>query len=225
MICTIHQPNYIPYLGFFQKFKQSDVFVVYDTAQYNKNDWRNRNRVKTANGPAWLTIPVSFHLGQRINEVTISNWDFVDKHKKTLEINYKKAPYFNTVFPELEKLYSNNRTGLLVDFILPFQDYFFSNFDSGKKVVLASSLGLDLEKRSTEALVEIVTKSGCEGYLAGADAGNYMDESLFEKAGIKLLHQHFTHPTYPQLWGDFLPYMSAVDALFNLRPQELYRLL
>lgn len=221
---SIHQPNFIPYLGFFNKFKNSDVFVLYDTAQYSKNDYHNRNSIKTSNGVVWLTIPVSVKLGDSIKDVLIADQSFRKRHLRSIELNYKKANFFDQVFPDIAKLYEGTETALL-DFNIKFLKYFFDIIDSQKKIVLTSQINISSDVKSTAALIEILNKIAADSYISGAGARNYLDEKMFESSGIKLYWQDFHHPIYEQLWGDFLPNMSVLDALFNVGPNKLKELL
>lgn len=216
MICAIHQPNYIPYLGFFHKFKRSDAFVLYDTAQYSKNDFHNRNKIMTPAGPQWLTIPVSIHLGDLIKDAKVTNRDFVKKHLGLLEQNYKKTAHFEAVFPELEKIYLQFKSDFLMDINLPLLLFLFDKIGPGVKVVLSSELDLDPAKRSTEALIEICNKVQADTYLSGQGAKAYLDEEAFGRQGLAVEWQDFHHPEYPQPGGEFAPNLSVVDALFNL---------
>ena len=133
MICAIHQPNFIPYLGFFHKMKNSDIFIYYDSVQYSKNDFHNRNRIKTPNGPLWLTIPVKLEFGQKINEVRIANNDFKKKHLKTILVNYKNSRNFDYAYTELEKIYDND-CDFLLDFNLLFLNFFSNLLFPQKKI-------------------------------------------------------------------------------------------
>lgn len=223
-VCAIHQPNYLPYLGYFQKYLKSDVFVIYDSAQYTKNDWRNRNRVKTANGATWLTVPVQADIAKSVKEQKVAGKKFIAQHLKTLEVSYKKAPHFAQVFPEVENWYAH-QSDWLVDYIYPCYRYLFPLVKPGVDVRYSSDMDLG-SHHSTEALVAIAKLTGCTAYLAGKDGANYMDTSLFEAAGVALLWQHFEPNPYPQLWGgEFEPYLSAVDALFNVGPEGIKQLL
>ncbi len=224
MICAIHQPNFIPYLGFFQKFKQSDIFVLYDIAQYSKNDFHNRNQIKTANGAAWLSIPVNVHLGQTVAEALVAQTDFQQKHLKTLEVNYKKAPFFQELFPQLVSLY-HEPSLKLIDINMRLLRFVFNLFDPKKKVVLASELEWNKVTKSTDALVEILATVKADTYLSGVGARKYLDEKIFETHGISLQWQEFSHPTYPQQWGEFIVNLSVLDALFNIGPEKTYSLI
>lgn len=220
MICAIHQPNFLPYLGFFDKARRSDVFIIYDTAQYSKNEFHNRNKIKTSSGPLWLTIPVSYKFGQKINQVKISNSVFVKKHLESIKCNYVKAPYFDKYFPEIERIYSKALTeNNLSNFSVSFLEFFFRVLKVKAKIVKASDLDLSPGLKSAEAIVEICKKVKASEYLSGAGAREYLDEKVLKESGINLAWQSFTHPVYPQCFGTFLPNMSVLDAVFNVGPE------
>lgn len=214
MVCGVHQPNFIPYLGFFHKVSHSDVFVLYDTAQYSKNDFHNRNQIKTSQGPSWLTVPVSLHLGERINEVKmVPLVTFREKHLRTISGAYKKAPFFNEIFPMLEQAYANAER--LTDLNVPLLRMIIERLSPQCKIVLSSELGVDLGLKSTEALVAMMKKVGADIYLSGPGAREYLEEKQFADVGVKVIWQEFRHPVYPQLWGgEFIPNLSVIDALF-----------
>jgi hypothetical protein len=217
MICAVHQPNFIPYLGFFHKAGRSDVFILYDTAQYSKNDFTNRNRIKTPQGPLWLTVPVSLHLGERIGEVkTAPVATFCDKHLKTIAGAYKKAPFFADIFPLIEQAYAAPLERI-VDLTIPLIRAILGRLFPRVKIVLSSEMELDLNLKSTEALVVMMQKVGADTYLSGPGAREYLEEAQFEHVGVKVEWQEFHHPSYPQLWGgDFVANLSVIDALFML---------
>lgn len=217
MICAVHQPNFIPYLGFFHKAGGSDVFILYDTAQYSKNDFTNRNRIKTPQGPLWLTVPVSLHLGERIGEVRMAPIaTFRDKHLKTIAGAYKKAPFFGEIFPLIEEVYARS-IDRLTDLNSPLIHVFLERLFPHVKVVLSSEMNLDPNLKSTEALVAMMQKIGADTYLSGPGAREYLEEAQFERVGVKVAWQDFHHPTYAQLWDkEFMPNLSIIDALFML---------
>lgn len=219
MIVSVHQPNYIPYLGFFNKIKQSDIFVIYDTAQYSKNDFHNRNRVKGQNGPIWLTIPVSVKLGQEIGEVKIADSKFREKHLKTIESCYKKSTNFSYLFGKIKDCF-DFQTDNLCEFNTFFLSAIFSELGIKVKVVKTSELGLDHALKSTDALLKIVELSGADTYLSGPGAKSYLEENKFIENNKKLIWQDFSPPVYEQLWGEFLPYMSVLDMMFNVRKED-----
>ncbi|MBB1556972.1 MAG: WbqC family protein [candidate division SR1 bacterium] len=221
MRCSIHQPNYIPYLGLFNKIYLSDIFVFYDNAQFTKGDYHNRNKVKGANGEVLLSLPVKVSLGQKINEVSFDN-KILRKHWTTIEQSYKKAPYFNTYGEEIRrKIYETEETNIAkfnIETII-----FLSRLIGIERTsfITLSEILPDLEHSSTKALVDICKEIGSDFYISGAGGRGYVEADLFSDAKIELVFQEYKHPVYSQLWGDFLPYMSILDLIFNEGPNSL----
>ena len=134
MICAIHQPQTYPWLGYFAKIMQSDIFVFFDDVQFKKNEYQNRNRIKTDRGWMWLTVPVVHNFGQKINEVQIDNkqkWE--KKHLNTLITYYRKAPFFNSLFAELKELYSR-KYELLIDFNIATIEWILKKLKIERKI-------------------------------------------------------------------------------------------
>ncbi|MBU4217088.1 WbqC family protein [Candidatus Parcubacteria bacterium] len=225
MICTIHQPNFLPYLGFFNKFKQADVFVLYDTAQYSKNDYHNRNQIKVGDQGAWITIPVSIHLGDLILEAKIANRDFVKKHLGLIQQTYRKAPFFKEIYADLEKIYLDENLAKLTDINTALLKMIFKKFDPAKKIISSSELSIDRAKKSTDGIIEICRSVGCDTYISGGGARSYLDEARCEKEGLKIIWQKFNHPVYTQFGKEFVPNLSIIDGLFHLGYENLYKLI
>jgi hypothetical protein len=219
MIVGIHQPQYLPWLGYLDKIDISDVFVILDNVQYKKNEWQNRNRIKTAQGCQWITVPVLYRFPQRINEVQIANREgWTRKHLNTLITNYRKAPYFGDHLPFFEETYGRTWE-YLVDINVHLIRYLIDALGIETELVLASQL--NLRDGSTERLVDICKAVNADTYLSGRDGSQYMDLTQFRAEGIEVLFQNFHHPVYNQLYGEFEPNMSAVDLLFNNNTQSL----
>jgi hypothetical protein len=217
MKCVILQPSYIPWRGYFDLILQADVFVFYEDVQYDKHGWRNRNRIKTHQGPIWLTIPVfskgavSQHVC--INQIEINNrqpWN--SKHLSTLQQAYSKAPYFNRYTDMLEGFY-RNPPQMLADF----------NIDLS--IALARELGihhtrfirssdLKVEGQKTDRLIAILEKLGADHYISGPSARDYIEPQKFAAAGIQLTYMHYNYPEYPQLYPPYDPRLSILDLLF-----------
>ena len=220
MIIGIHQPNYLPYLGFFDKMAKSDIFVIYDDAQFEKGEFQHRNRIRIYHGWKWLTVPVEKkHIP--INEIRIKNevatWKGVkwtDAHFNDISDNYKDTLYYSVYEKEIKRIY-NKRYDKLVDLNMELIDFLKEAFDIGVKMVFSSELGFT--SKSTERLVEIVEALGGDVYLSGAKGRDYLDVSLFEKKDIRVEFQEFEHPVYKQRYEGFVPNMAAIDALFNVR--------
>lgn len=223
MIVAIHQPQYLPWLGYFDKIIKADAFCFLDNVQYKKNEWQNRNRIKTAQQQQWLTVPVRYSFGQKISEIKINNAvNWQRKHLQALITNYKKAPYFDKYVNIFETVYSKHWELLPeLNIYLINQICRLLNLED-KQTVLASNLNLSDDP--TGRLIDICKAVGADTYLAGQDGANYMDLEQFDQHGIKIIVQKFKHPLYPQLFGEFVSHLSIVDLLFNCGPESMQRI-
>ncbi len=229
MICAIHQPQYLPWLGYFEKMARADVFILLDNVQFKKNEWQNRNRIRTANGEGWqwLTVPVLHDFGQLISEVRLNpTIDWRDQHKRAMELNYAKASFFTQYWPRIEKVYDREWTAL-GELNIELVKLLAELLGIKTSIFVASTLPVNSTK--TERLVDICRIIGADKYLAGAGCSEYMDFDLFRQAGIEVLVQQYLHPVYPQVWAkngtDFISHLSVIDLLFNCGPQSLSLLL
>ena len=219
-VVAIHQPQYMPWLGYFDKIDRSDVFCLLDTVQYKKNEFQNRNRIKTADGWQWLTVPVIYRFPQRIEEVGVNQTvDWQRKHLQALKTNYSKAPFFENYYASFEEFYQKSYE-MIVEVNLASIELLLDLLGLEGKLVLASSLPVETED-PTLRLVEICRNLGGDFYLSGRDGAKYMDVDMFASDQIDILFQDFKHPQYPQCYGPFEPNMSVVDLLFNCGPQSL----
>ena len=220
MICAVHQPQYLPWLGFFDKIIRADAFCYLNDVQFKKNEWQNRNRIKTAQGWQWLTVPVRYRFPQKINEVAIhDSTGWRKKHLQALITNYSRAPYYHSYITIFEDTFSREWefiSELNIHLIEQFRNAL--NIDT-KPAVISSDL--DLRDDPTDRLIDICKHMGADTYLAGQGGVQYMDLAQFSKNGIKLLIQDFEHPVYTQLFGDFQSHMSILDLLFNCGPKSL----
>lgn len=219
---AIHQPNFIPWIGYFYKVVKSDAFVILDDVQYTKNSFINRNRIKTAQGELWATLPVkmSGKFGQSIIEARIHNkTENVTKLLKTIEGSYKKADYFDDYFKQFRDLMENTGDNLL-DVNMELLSWLFKILDIRVPVVRSSQMDC-ADIRSTERLVMICKKLNASAYLSGFGGVKYQEEEVFGQNNIKLLTTDFKHPVYKQLWSDFIPNMSILDLLFNCGPASV----
>lgn len=213
MRVAVLQPGYLPWLGFFDQELTVDKFILYDDVQYDRRGWRNRNRLKTPDGQVWLTVPVhqkgKFH--QLINEVRIDNerpWK--KKHLGTVEAFYKKAPYFDVLYPQFEKILSEEWTYLwkldttLIEWL---------NRIIGIDTPIMQASTLNAEGEKSDRLLDICKKLGATEYYSGAAARHYLDLDMFRDAGVSVYFQEYVHPVYPQLHGEFLSHLSVMDLL------------
>ena len=220
MIVSVHQPQYLPWLGYFDKIARCDTFIFLDNVQFKKNEWQNRNKIKTDKKYQWLSVPVIHRFGQKIHEVEINNtvrWG--KKHLHALVTNYSKAPFFKEHLDFLAKTY-DQEWKRLVDINLHLIRYLVRTLGIwNKKFLLAS----DYQSREgpTERLVDLCKQVDAGVYLSGQDGAKYLDLDEFKREGIQVIFQNYKHPLYPQLFGDFEPYLSIVDLLFNCGPESL----
>jgi hypothetical protein len=212
---AILQSNYIPWKGYFDIIRQADVFVMYDEVQYTKNDWRNRNLIKTPNGPQWLTIPVSQkNLGQKINEteVSLKNWNV--KHWNTLVANYGKAPFFREYSPMFKELYLGMDTTFLSEINLKFIRLINEILEIDTEIIDSTILSLVGDKN--ERLIEAITKLNGTHYISGPAAQSYMDVNTFEANNITVEWMDYqNYPEYNQQHPPFSHGVTVVDLIFN----------
>ncbi len=209
----IRQPGYLPYSGFFKKIESSDIFVYLDDVQFEKNDWDNRNKIRTSEGSIWLTIPILHKFGQKLNEVKISNnedWD--KKHLKAIQLNYQKSPYFDKYWSEI-KCILEQKWDKLIELNFEFIQFFNSKLDIKNKTIKSSDLKID--EKGSEKILKICQKLNADTYLSGELGKNYLNEKIFQEANIKIIYEKFEHPNYSQVYKPFIPNMSIVDLLFN----------
>lgn len=218
-ICII-QSCYIPWKGFFDLIGRCDEYVVFDSAQYVKRHWHNRNRIKTANGVEWLTIPVvsKGRFDQPINEVLIEK-PWADKHWRTLELAYKRSAYFEQVSPTVKSWYEQAATRThLSDVNLIFLRGIAELLGLGTRIV--SDAAYPSSGVRTARLLAIAKAAGADRYISGPSARAYFDEAAFESAGIATEWMSYDgYPDYPQPHGGFEHAVSALDLLFNTGPE------
>ena len=222
MKVAIHQPQYMPWTGYFHKMAGADLFVFLDDVQFKKNEWQHRNRIRNADGWQWLSVPNSYKHPRAIAEVPVRNdTNWCQKHLQSLKMSYGKAPFFGEYLGRFESYYSETRDTI-------------DKVNIGSVKLLAGIMGIatptevssqfSFEGVSTERLVNICRHFGADTYIAGAGGRDYMDLSLFDAAGITVEFQEFSTPVYKQHWckapEDFVPGLSAIDLVFNCGPES-----
>lgn len=213
MKAVIVQPIYLPWMGYFGLIDIADTFVFYDDVQFVKQSWQQRNKIKTQNGWIWLTVPVFQNFGQKINEVKINNnLNWRDKHWKSIKHHYSKAPLFEEYMSIFEEIYEKNWK-YLVDLNVTLIKEITEILDLKTEFMFSSELNAKGTK--TERLINILNKIGADEYVSGPAAKSYIEIERFKNEGISLYWYEFNHPNYPQLYGDFIPYLSVIDLLFN----------
>lgn len=225
MKIAIHQPNYLPWLGFFYKMMQSDIFVLLDNVQYEKNGYTNRCQIKTSNGAQLLTLPVGTTFPQIINQVGLHNYTLTKKkHLKTIEQNYRKAPFFDFLYHDLASILTSDWEKL-VDCTTQLILLLKKKMGITTRTEIASTLNNRITGAGDERLISICKFFEAETYISGSGGKRYQDQNKFIMHGIKLEYTNFRHPNYKQLWGEFIPCLSTIDLLFNYGPNSLQVLL
>ncbi len=210
---AIHQPNFLPWPGFFHKWALADAMVLLDTVQYEKNSWLNRNRIKTAQGIQWVTVPVRYRYPQKINDVPIANRRWVRKVCSSLEQSYAKAPYFTTYWPSIREVLQHSYD-MLSDLNVALIRVLGKALRCDAPLYLASGLGVD-DTDSTARLIGLCTVLHGSGYLSGREGRVYLQQERFDQAELALNFQQIEVSVYPQLHGDFVSGLSVSDVLFN----------
>ncbi len=220
MIVAVHQPQYLPWIGYFDKMRRADVFCYLDDVQYKKNEWQNRNRIKTAQDWQWLTVPVRYRFPEKINEVQINNTtNWSKKHLQALITNYSRAPYFKAHISIFEDIFSREWE-LISELNIHLIERLREALQLQEKTTVISS-EFNLREEPTDRLIDICKAVGADTYLAGEGASGYMDLRRFEENDLKVIVQDFKHPIYSQLFKDFQSHLSIVDLLFNCGPESL----
>jgi hypothetical protein len=216
---AISQSNYIPWKGYFDLINSVDELILFDNMQYTRRDWRNRNRIKTPQGPSWLTIPVESKgkYLQSIFETMVSDTSWAQRHWKTIRQFYAKAPYFTEYCDILEDLYLGCR-----DVSLSLINYRFLKAICqllGVTTKLTWSMNYRIADGKTERLVDLCKQAGAKCYISGPAAKDYINPELFAKEGIELRYMDYGgYPEYHQLYPPFVHEVSVIDLLLNEGP-------
>ncbi|MDQ6994542.1 MAG: WbqC family protein [Mariprofundaceae bacterium] len=216
-LITIHQPNYLPWSGFFHKWMISDAFIILDTVQYHKNEWQNRNRIKTRQGAQWLTVPVSYRFPQTIQEVGIASQAWARKQMAAVEQAYSKAPFFQDYYPSLQVLWQQPWEKI-ADLNVAVIRLLGDMLGCDAPLLLASEMTTESDD-PTQRLIQLCQEVKGTAYLSGSEGRNYLQKDVFESSGLDLYFQAVEAPIYPQLHGEFIPYLTALDVLMNTGPE------
>ena len=213
-VVAIHQPEYLPWLGFFKKMMNVELFVFLDDVQFRKKGWQNRNRIRINDGTTLLSIPVHTHSYPKINEVTIDNeknWSM--RHKKSILYNYARAPYFGEIKDFIESIFEK-KFQYLVDLNTEIIKFIMNELEIKSKIVFSSEL--EISKKGSDRVLDICKAVDADHYITGtfwAESNLRVEE--FKKSNIDVEFQKFQHPIYKQIHGEFIPEMSIIDLLFN----------
>jgi len=218
---AIMQPTYLPWLGYFDLIDQVDAFVFLDSVQLVKRSWQVRNKVKTAHGELFLTVPIKNIKGR--DETTLcsafinNSHPWRNDHIRSMEFSYRKARYFNEVFPFVKELIERDEL-LLSEFNIGIIRKIAERIRIRTEFIYSSELK-NTKGTKDALLVSICKEISCDGYISPRGAFDYIEKNLpggeFTKEGIRLFYNNYVHPDYTQIYGEFIPYMSVIDLLFN----------
>jgi hypothetical protein len=217
MKVAIAQPTYLPWLGYFDLIEQVDAFVILDSVQFEKQSWQQRNRIKTPTGLQWLTVPVVFRgrFGQLIHDVEIRDGEFWRDHLRAIELNYRRAPFFEKYFHELGVRLTCSAGFRLADLNVRLIEWFMSVLQIQTPLLISSRLGQPGKR--TELLANICSYLGATEYISPIGSSVYLLQEIetLEHRSIEVFFQNYEHPHYLQMFPPFIPYASILDLMFN----------
>lgn len=225
-IVVIHQPDFMPYLGFFDRLLKADIYVVLDNVQYVRSSrgWTSRDKIKTVNGEKWISVGTKrAPRDTPINQIFLSEeFDWRNKHLNLFRENYRRCSYYDEVISYIRELYDFSCKRMM-DFNMKSIEMLMELLDIHIDIKYASELNA-VGKNNT-LIIDIVKKLGCHKYLSGVGARDYFVSELFECMGIDVIWQTFEHPIYPQQYEGFIPYLSSIDLLFNCGIEKARKIL
>ena len=213
MKVAIHQPQYFPWPPYVHKVLSADIFVYLDSVQFSKNGVQNRNQIKTAQGPLWLTIPVRNHLGQLLKDTRVAEPGATRKHWKTIKTSYARTPGFARWQTELEQLLDRDRE-LLIEPAIDSTEWMLSKLNVRGERMRASEIE-GISGEASKLIASICRALGATSYLTGTGALAYLDERDFAEIGCEVMVQQWQQFSYEQVNGEFVPDLSALDLLLN----------
>ena len=224
MIISIHQPNFLPWIGYLNKLVSSNIFVLFDDVQFPRgHSFGNRVLIKSSSGAQWITIPVKGKSELlQFNQVSIDySGRWLDKLLKSLKLNYQKSSYFEEIYESLSKILLSRHSELL-DLNFALLTFVKEYLDIKTNLVFSSEIESAKNLSGSEKIITLLKALNASTYLSGEGSGSkrYITEDDFVQENIKLVYQHFQHPVYPQLYGEFIPKLSIIDLLFNCGPDS-----
>ena len=213
-IIAISQSNYIPWKGYFDLINDCDIFVFLDDVQYTKQDWRNRNLIKTKNGKNWLTIPVGKKIDRNISEVSPLNYSWQQKHKKSIYMAYANAPFFKEYEFILNEIYDKKKWLSLSD----LNQFSIKLICKALKIntLILDSKEIKKSDSKNKRLIDIIKHLNGKTYISGVSAQTYLNQSLFAQNNIDVIWKDYSnYPIYKQRFSPFENYVSVLDLIFN----------
>ena len=221
MILTIHQPEHLPWLGYFNKMAKAEKYVILDSVQFEKNYFQNRNKIIGSNGVQWLAIPVQMkgHMSNTISTTKIAGDErWKKKYLNTIQMSYSKYPFFNEVFSVVEEAISID-TYYIADINISIFKAFADKMDMHPEFIRSS--GLNIKGLKSDLILDICKATNSCMYIAGPSGRDYLDMESFKEAGIEVKFNDYNHPKYPQRkTKEFVPYLSSLDLFMNCGFEE-----
>jgi hypothetical protein len=218
MIIAIHQPNYLPWCGYFHKMLSCDLFVILDDVTYSKTAGTNKNKIKSPEGTRLLSVPIAHKKGLIKDVTTFSEDKWPQKHWGSIQRCYARAPFWKQNQHLLLPIFENPDEKL-ADLNLRLIEVIRTLLEIKTPIIRSSEIQGTTGQKG-DKIISICKALQATVYLSGTGAKAYNDEKEFKKNNIRLVYQKFDHPIYPQLWGDFLPNLSVIDLLFNCGPKS-----
>jgi hypothetical protein len=221
VILTAHQPVYLPWLGLFHKIALADVFCYFDIAQYQTKDFNNRNKIKNNSGELWLSVPVESknHFEKSVGNIRIVDGAWRRKHFKTIQLAYQKSPFFSDYIEGIQAIIVERQFATLSELNLEILRFLLNCLGLNRPIVKASDYSFCGVK--SDLVLDMCLQLKADVYIFGAQGRDYAEVDKFRASGVDPYFQAYRHPTYRQLHGDFRPYMSVIDLLFNEGPRSL----
>ena len=213
-VIAIHQPEYLPWLGFFKKMMNSELFVLLDDVQFEKKSWQSRNRIRTKNGTAFLSVPIHAHLDSKLNDVKIDNTkNWAVKHRKSILFNYTNTPYFDEFSSAIELIFAK-KFEFLIELNYEIIKFVMKELEIKSEIIFSSKL--KIPQKGSDKVLNICKAVNADYYITGTTwAKKYLKIEDFKKSNISVEFQEFQHPIYKQIHKEFIPKMSIIDLLFN----------
>ena len=215
MILTAHQPLYMPWLGFFHKAILADTICILDDVQFADGDYINRNKIKTVHGAKWITVPVNKknHLNKQINQMEIVDEGWKNRHLSLLRQSYSKTPYYSYYIDSLGALIEETSYQHLIDLDMALIEFLFKELDISTNIVMSSNLALQGKK--SDLILSMCQELDADVYISGQNGLDYLKVQDFGSIETQIVVQNYKHPSYSQSHGDFVPFLSVIDLLFN----------
>jgi len=219
---AILQSNYIPWKGYFDIIQNVDLFIFHDDIQYTKSDWRNRNKIKSAGGLKWITIPCGTDEHRLICDVKLPDTNWQEKHWNMIKSHYRKSTFYSYYYDFFDEVYTKIRWKYLFE----INQYIIKKISTeifGLKTKFDDSRNYNLKNSKAERVIELLEKVNATSYLSGPSAKSYLNNSLFLKKGINLEWMNYNgYPEYPQFYPPFAHHVSIIDLLFHTGPNAKY---